>query len=287
MDPLYYSICAGALGLVVGSFLNVVIYRLPIMLNQEWQHEYQLCTAKVGTKKEENETFNLLYPASHCPNCQKPVPVWANIPLLGYLFLKGKCVSCKKSISLRYPLIEIITALISILLVQHFGFTWQSLSGLVFSWSLIALTVIDIDHQLLPDAITFPLLWIGLLLSLFKLHTNAHDAIIGAVLGYLCLWSVAKLFKIIRKKDGMGQGDFKLLAVLGAWLGWQALPALVLIAALLGLISSIGFLFTKPYSQYQNLCIPFGPYLSLAGLIMLLWGPNITAMYFNLAALPN
>lgn len=263
MEPPYSLIGAGLLGLLVGSFLNVVVYRLPIML-------HQASPPLFGTTP-----FNLIIPRSHCPHCQKSVPPWANIPLLGYLILKGRCLLCKHSISLRYPLLELITAIVSILVVQHFGLQWQSISALILSWGLIALTVIDFDHQLLPDAITFPLLWIGLFVSLFKLHVNTQDAIIGAITGYLCLWLIAKLFKIIRKKEGMGEGDFKLLALLGAWLGWQSLPAIILIASLSGLLSNVGLIWRKPYKDYQHHCIPFGPYLSLGGWIMLIWGQAI------------
>lgn len=182
-------------------------------------------------------------------------------------------------------LIILITAVISVLVVQHFGMQWQSISALVLSWGLVALTVIDLDQQLLPDALTFPLLWLGLLLSLFKLHVGPQDAIIGAIAGYLCLWSVAKLFKMIRKKDGMGEGDFKLLAMLGAWLGWQSLPAIILIASLSGLLSNLGLIWRKTYKDYQDHCIPFGPYLSLGGWIMLIWGQEIINFYFNLTGL--
>ena len=200
-----YLICAGMLGLLVGSFLNVVIYRLPIMLIREWQSEYQLYSAanEPITLPADAAAFNLLTPRSHCPHCQKPVPIWANLPLIGYLVLRGKCLFCKYSISLRYPLIEFITALISIVIVQHFGLHWQSISALVLSWGLIALAAIDIDQQLLPDVITLPLLWLGLLVNLFQLHANTHDAIIGAIAGYLCLWTVAQLFKVLYKKEGM------------------------------------------------------------------------------------
>ena len=182
-------------------------------------------------------------------------------------------------------LIILTTSVVSVFVVQHFGMQWQSISALILSWGLIALTVIDLNQQLLPDALTFPLLFLGLLLSLFKLHVGPQDAIIGAIAGYLCLWSVAKLFKIIRKKDGMGEGDFKLLAALGAWLGWQSLPAIILIASLSGLLSNLGFLWGKPYKEYQDRCIPFGPYLSLGAWIMLIWGQHIMNFYFNLAGL--
>lgn len=272
MEPLYYLIGAGLLGLLVGSFLNVVVYRLPIMLNQK----PSLCATT---------PFNLITPRSHCPHCQKSVPHWANIPLLGYLIVKGKCLLCKRSISLRYPLLELITAVVSVLVVHHFGLQWQSISALILSWGLIALTAIDLDQQLLPDAITFPLLWVGLFVSLFKLHVDPQDAIIGAITGYLCLWSVAKLFKMIRKKDGMGEGDFKLLAVLGAWLGWQSLPAIILLASLLGLLSNLSLMWGKPYKDYKDNCIPFGPYLSLGAWIMLIWGQAIINFYFHLTGL--
>ena len=273
IEPVYYLILTGVFGLLIGSFLNVVIYRLPIMLHREWQEEQQASTL--------NLPFNLLSPRSHCPQCQKPVPIWANIPLLGYFIVKRKCVSCNQVISARYPLVELSTAVISVFIVWHFGLNIQGISALVLSWGLITLTAIDLDQQLLPDIITLPLLWLGLLLSIFNTHTNPKNAIIGGVTGYLFLWTVATLFKIIRKQEGMGGGDFKLLAVLGAWLGWQSLPAIVLIASLSGLILNMGLLLSKPYAHFKNLCIPFGPYLALGGWIMLLWGPDIMRLYWE------
>lgn len=274
----YYLLYIGVLGLIIGSFLNVVIYRLPIMLHQEWQREYERYAIPSDTKPT---PFNLFIPPSHCTLCQKQVPIWANIPLLGYLFLKGKCLFCHKAIALRYPLIELTTAMVSVVVVWHFGWHWQSLSALVLSWGLIALTIIDMDQQLLPDAITLPLLWLGLGVSLLGLHVSSQEAILGAALGYLSLWAIAKLFKIICKKEGMGQGDFKLLAALGAWLGWQLLPALLLIASLLGLTAN-AYLLNKPYRDFRHLSIPFGPYLSLAGWILLLFGQPIMHAYYRL-----
>jgi len=278
---------SAVLGLLLGSFLNVVIYRLPLMLQREWRDqccEYlELDPAKLKTPQPlgEHQTFNLYTPGSHCPGCKNPVRAWQNIPLISYLLLLGRCANCHARIHWRYPLVELVSAFLSVLVAWKFGPTWTSLTVLILTWSLISLTVIDIDHQLLPDNITLPLLWIGLVLSLTDYGTGvcAADAIIGAAAGYLSLWGVYWVFKLFTGREGMGFGDFKLLAVLGAWLGWQQLPAIIILSSLAGAVIGIGLsLFA---GRDKNIPMPFGPYLAVAGFIALIWGDDITAFYLS------
>lgn len=278
---------SAVLGLLLGSFLNVAIYRLPLMLQREWREqccEYlELNPAKLKTSQPvgEQKAFNLYTPGSHCPGCKKPVRAWQNIPLISYLILRGRCANCQAKIHWRYPLVELVSAFLSVLVAWKFGPTWTSLTVLILTWSLISLTVIDIDHQLLPDNITLPLLWIGLLLSLTDYGTgvSAANAIIGAAAGYLSLWSVYWVFKLLTGREGMGFGDFKLLAVLGAWLGWQQLPAIIILSSLAGAVIGIGLsLFA---GRDKNIPMPFGPYLAVAGFIAVIWGDDITALYLS------
>jgi leader peptidase (prepilin peptidase) / N-methyltransferase len=264
-------------GLSVGSFLNVVIYRLPKMMESQWTRD---CQEHLGQAIEaETHTFNLSQPPSHCPICNHRIRPWQNIPLLSWLLLRGRCANCHNPISPRYPIIEAITGLLSLVVALHFGVTWTTLAALILTWSLIALSMIDFDVQLLPDNITLPLLWLGLLLSLGAIFTDPRSAIIGAVAGYLSLWSVYQLFKRLTGKEGMGYGDFKLLAVLGAWLGWQYLPQIILLSAFVG--ASVGVALIVLRGRDRNIPIPFGPYLAAAGWISLMWGQQINHFYLR------
>lgn len=266
------------IGLLVGSFLNVVIYRLPLMMERQWNKE---CTEYLDLEspKYSYDTFNLIHPHSQCPHCNTPIKPYQNIPVISYLFLQGKCSNCKTHISLRYPLIEAFTGITSALAAWHFGYGVTLIFALIMTWSLITLSFIDIDHQLLPDSITLPLLWLGLFLSVFPIYADSHASIIGAIAGYLSLWTVYQLFKLATGKEGMGFGDFKLLAVLGAWLGWQYLPVIILLSSLVGAIIGISMvLFAK---KDHTTPIPFGPYLAAAGWLTLIWGDQINALYLN------
>lgn len=281
---------AGVLGLLVGSFLNVVIYRLPLMLQREWRSqclEYlQLDPKKIKTADPVagHETFNLLKPDSHCPVCQKPVRPWQNIPVVSYLLLGGRCSQCRTPIHWRYPVVEIVAALLSALVAWQFGATWACLAALVFTWSLISLTVIDIDHQLLPDNITLPLLWLGLILSVTGHGTGVTpaDALLGASIGYLSLWSVYWIFKLLTGREGMGYGDFKLLAAIGAWLGWQQLLTVIILSSLTGAV--IGITLAVIAGRDKNIPMSFGPYLAVAGFIALIWGDTISTTYISMLA---
>jgi len=281
-SPVLLTIIVTLFGLLVGSFLNVVIYRLPIMMQREWKSE---CTEylELDTSKTNDEVFNLTLPHSRCPGCNTAIKPYQNIPVISYLFLKGKCAKCKTSISPRYPLIESFTGILSAIVAWHFGYSVEMLFALLFTWSLIALSFIDIDHQLLPDSITLPLLWLGLFLSLFSIYTDAHSSIIGAIAGYLSLWTVYQVFKLVTGKEGMGFGDFKLLAVFGAWLGWHYLPLIILLSSLVGAVIGISMVvFVK---KDKNIPIPFGPYLAAAGWLALLWGDKINTLYLNYVGL--
>ncbi|MCP4001834.1 MAG: prepilin peptidase [Gammaproteobacteria bacterium] len=278
------------LGLLFGSFLNVVIYRLPIMLEREWQLQAnELLNGQAGASSEPQAPFNLLTPRSRCSSCGTQVASWQNIPIISWLFLRGQCAYCKASISIRYPIIELLSGILSGIVVWQFGTGLTAAVTLIFVWGLIVLTMIDIDHQLLPDNITYPLLWLGLSFSL--LHDPAANlpfpdsqtAIIGAIAGYLSLWSVYWLFKLATGKEGMGYGDFKLLAVLGAWLGWKMLPLIILLSAVVGAI--VGIMMIILLDRDHQIPIPFGPYLAGAGLIALLWGDSIINAYLNYSGL--
>ena len=280
--PEFFIVSIGILGLIIGSFLNVVIYRLPIMMERSWRkecHEFlELEDNPVATA-----TFNLSVPRSCCPFCQEPIRAHQNIPIISYLLLKGRCSQCKHPISVRYPLVELLTGLCSAFIAWHFGFTIDTLFALLLTWALIALSGIDIDHQLLPDTIILPMLWLGLFLSLFNVFTDSHSSIIGALSGYLCLWTVYQLFKLTTGKEGMGFGDFKLLALLGAWLGWQYILVIILLSSLVGAI--IGIAMVVLVKHDHNIPIPFGPYLAAAGWLALIWGKDINQLYLGLAGL--
>ncbi len=260
--------------LLVGSFLNVVVHRLPIMMEREWQAQL------LEEASQRQETYNLATPRSTCPHCGHQITALENIPIISYLFLRGKCSDCGAKISLRYPIVEFITALLSALVAWKFGFAWQTLAALVFTWCLICLTLIDFDTQLLPDSITLPLMWLGIFVSLFSLFVGLKPAVIGAMAGYLSLWSVYHLFKLITGKEGMGFGDFKLLAALGAWLGWQALPTVIFFSALVGAVVGIGLIILR--SRDRNIPIPFGPFLAIAGWLTFMLGEQASLFYVNL-----
>lgn len=276
--PLLLYFLVGLYALIVGSFLNVVIYRLPIMLQKNWHNQcVEYLNLDKNTFPQSQAAFNLLMPGSQCPKCQYPVKFYANIPLLSYLFLLGRCASCKQTISLRYPFIEVGSCLLAVYLTWHFGWSWQLAATLIFSWLLICLIFIDFDHQLLPDGLTLSLLWLGLIVSIWQPFCASQDAIIGAVAGYLSLWLVANLFKYFTGREGMGYGDFKLLAALGAWAGWQMLPLIILLSSIVGAIVGIGLIMFKNHAR--DMPIPFGPYLAVAGWVALLFGKQIVNVY--------
>lgn len=270
---------AGLLGLCIGSFLNVLIHRLPKMMEQEWHSQCAELRGEIPSTAA--KSLSLSHPRSRCPDCGHPISALENIPLISYLLiLKGRCAGCGGKISPRYPLVEALTGLLSAYVVWHFGPTPQAAGALLLAWALIALTFIDFDTQLLPDSITLPLLWLGLLFNLCQTYTNLDAAVIGAIAGYLSLWSVFWLFKLATGKEGMGYGDFKLLAALGAWLGWTMLPAIILLSSLVGAIVGISLIvFAR---RGRNVPIPFGPYLATAGLIVLLWGKPLVQNYLAL-----
>lgn len=272
------------LGLLIGSFLNVVIYRLPVMMERSWKSECRLILEIDTEEASETESkFNLAFPTSHCPHCKAEVKPWQNIPVFSFLLLKGRCHACQQPISIRYPAIELVTAVISGVVAWHFGPTPSMWLALLLSWALIALTMIDFDHKLLPDQITLPILWLGLIANSFNMFCTLPDAVWGAVAGYLTLWSVYWLFKLLTGKEGMGFGDFKLLAALGAWFGWQALPMIILLSSLVGAV--LGTLFLIFSRQGRNTAIPFGPYLAGAGWISLIWGQDLLDAYLNFVGL--
>ncbi|WAG79963.1 A24 family peptidase [Metapseudomonas furukawaii] len=276
---LAFVFCALLLGLLVGSFLNVVIHRLPKMMLRDWQEQAREALELPAEPK--GPVFNLMLPNSRCPHCQHEIRVWENIPVVSYLALGGKCSACKAPISTRYPLVELACGLLSAYLAWHFGFSWQAGAFLVLTWGLLAMSMIDVDHQLLPDALVLPLLWLGLILNSQGLFVSLEDALWGAVAGYLSLWSVYWVFKLVTGKEGMGHGDFKLLAMLGAWGGWQVLPLTILLSSLVGAI--LGVIMLRLRNQDTATPIPFGPYLAIAGWIALLWGDQITATYLQFA----
>jgi leader peptidase (prepilin peptidase)/N-methyltransferase len=274
-----------ALGLAVGSFLNVVIYRLPVMMQNEWRKECDEYLKDQGQpllkkKEKTEEKFNLAYPNSRCPNCGHAIKPWQNIPVLSYVLLKGACANCKVKISPRYPIIEATTALLSVLVFWHFGADAQTLFGLVFLWCLICLTMIDVDHYLLPDSITLPLMWLGIFANLFGTYTTLDSSVIGAIAGYLSLWLVYWAFKLATGKEGMGYGDFKLLAALGAWMGWEYLPLIILLSSAVGALLGVGAIVLLGRDRAKPL--PFGPYLAVAGFIAFIWGPELLEHYLQM-----
>ena len=266
-------------GLLIGSFLNVVVYRLPLMLQRDWQSQAREVLELPAAAPA--DTFNLILPNSCCPQCGHEIRPWENIPVISYLFLRGKCSNCKTPISKRYPLVELACGLLYGYVAWHFGFTWQAGAMLVLAWGLLAMSLIDVDHQLLPDVLVLPLLWLGLIVNYFGLFTSLEDALWGAIAGYLSLWSVYWLFKLITGKEGMGYGDFKLLAMLGAWGGWQILPLTILLSSLVGAV--LGVIMLRMRGRDSSTPMPFGPYLAIAGWIALLWGDVITGSYLKFA----
>ena len=315
--PLAFAFACGFLGLLIGSFLNVVIYRLPVMMEREWHEQCvefleEEAAAKAGkeagtepspllaTKASEAEAaekraseknafekkerrFDLMFPSSHCPNCQHNIRAWENIPLISYLLLGRKCRQCDEKISIRYPFVELLTGVLSFVVAWHFGYSEQAAAGLLFTWLLIALSFIDYDTQLLPDVITIPMVWIGLLLSLGVVFVSPTESIIGAVAGYLALWSVYQVFKLLTGKEGMGFGDFKLLSAMGAWLGWKMLPVMILLSSFAGAVIGIALIVLK--LQNKEKPIPFGPYLAIAGWLTMLYGNEIMDYYFQVAVI--
>lgn len=273
-QPFMVILIAGILGLIVGSFLNVVIYRLPIMMEREWRKQ---CAELLQVTTHEAPKINLIGPRSHCPKCSHSITAWENIPLISYLWQAGKCRGCQQPIAKRYPLIEALSALLAIVVAWQLGIGWPLGLGLVFTWALLVISVIDLEHQLIPDDIVLPLLWLGLLCNYFGLFTDIHASVIGAMAGYLSLWSVYWLFKGMTGKEGMGYGDFKLLAMLGAWLGWQALVGIILMASLAGAL--IGIILIVKKQQDKNTPYPFGPYLAIAGWLNLLWGKELSFIF--------
>ncbi|QYJ79166.1 prepilin peptidase [Shewanella acanthi] len=284
----------------IGSFLNVVIHRLPVMMKREWQQECngyleeyhadlltQIRQVGIDTLNKPidhyPEKYNLIVPGSACPKCKTAIKPWHNLPMLGWLMLRGKCAACKAPISARYPIIELITGLLVATLAWHFGPSWQFVFTSLLTFVLVALTGIDLDEMLLPDQLTLPLLWLGLLLNLNQMFTSPTDAIIGAAAGYLSLWSVFWLFKLLTGKEGMGYGDFKLLAVFGAWLGWQMLPLVILLSSLVGAVVGITIIVANRKGMRNQLSnpIPFGPYIAAAGWIAVIWGQPIVDWYLS------
>ncbi|WP_307727804.1 A24 family peptidase [Massilia sp. TS11] len=268
---------AAVFGLLVGSFLNVVIHRLPVMMQREWDND--LAEAN-GQPPQHTERYNLVLPRSACPHCGHQITALENIPVLSYLILGGKCSACKAPIAARYPVIEALTAALSGFLVWHFGSGWMGLATLLFTYYLIAMTFIDADTQFLPDVLTLPLLWIGLLLNTEALFVPLKDAVLGAAAGYLALWSVNYLFKLLRGIDGMGGGDFKLLAALGAWMGWMMLPTIILLSAATGAVVGIARILF--FRHGREVPIPFGPYLAAAGLLALVHGKDLARLTFGI-----
>ena len=276
-DPLAFTILSGLVGLFVGSFLNVVIHRLPRMMERDWHAQ---AAELRGEQAPANERFNLATPRSRCPHCGHQITMLENIPIVSYVVLRGRCAHCGAGISRRYPIVEALSALLSAYAAWHFGFGASALGALLFVWAMVALTFIALDTQLLPDDITLPLLWLGLAFNLGTTFAELPDAVIGAMAGYLALWSVFWLFKLATGKEGMGYGDFKLLAAIGAWLGWQMLPLTILLSSLVGAV--VGILLIVVARHGRNVPIPFGPYLAAAGLIALFWGERITERYLGL-----
>lgn len=276
--PDLFLVFIAALSLLVGSFLNVLIYRLPRMIQNEWSQE---CRQYLGLKPHTTdiEHLNLYLPLSHCTHCKKRLKPWHNIPVISYLILLGQCAYCKSKISLRYPFVELLCCITSVYTAMHFGCSWQMVGALLFTWIIIGLTFIDLDYHLLPDHLTLLLLWIGLLLSIFSVFSNSQDAIFGAIAGYAIFAIIQALFKFATGKIGMGQGDYKFLAALGAYLGWQQLPIIILLASITCIIFGVTHMIIK--HQWKSIPLPFGPYLAVAGWISLMWGNEILHLYLK------
>ena len=284
-NPGVFLLFCTLLGLSLGSFINVVAYRLPLMMERDWRRQCQeiLQPETAETEAADEETFNLSRPRSRCPKCGHGITALENIPLLSYLLLRGRCSACGEAISPRYPIVEAVTGILSLVVAWRFGVSWHAVAALPLTWALIALSLIDFDHKLLPDNIVLPFVWLGLLLSLGGVFAASDAAIVGAVAGYLALWSVFQVFKLITGKEGMGYGDFKLLALFGAWLGWQYLIQIILLSSLVGALVGIAMILFR--GRDRSIPIPFGPYLAAAGWISLLWGEAINRLYLNWAGL--
>ena len=277
--PIFVLVMAMMFGLIVGSFLNVVIVRLPVMLDRQWTAQaHEVLGHETDT---DQESFNLISPNSHCSNCKTEIKTWQNIPLASYLMLGGKCGNCGISIPMLYPFVELTTGILTVIVIFAFGITLVGLFGCLFTWALIALSVIDFNTKLLPDDITLPFLWLGLSVNFFGVFVNFHTAFIGACAGYLSLWSIYQVFRLVTKKEGMGYGDFKLLALLGAWLGWQPLLLVVILSSFAGVIGA-GALILLGRDRANP--IPFGPYLAIAGWVTFIWGDSLINWYFTILA---
>jgi len=285
-SPLLFIAVVFAFALVIGSFLNVVIYRLPIMMEREWREHCEELARTPPDIELPSGRFDLIVPRSRCPSCGAMIKAWQNIPVVSYLLLGGRCAMCKESISARYPVVELMTAILATVCAWHFGPGMEAVMAIVLTLALVPITMIDADTQLIPDSIVLPLMWLGLAMSLFHpvdgtdtLFIAPQDAIVGAIAGYLSLWSVYQLFKLVTGKEGMGYGDFKLLAALGAWLGWQALPMIILMSAIVGAL--VGLTLMALNRHERNVPMPFGPYLAAAGWITMLWGDIIARIYLD------
>ncbi len=285
-SPLAFTAVAFVFALLIGSFLNVVIYRLPLMMQRDWRKQATEILEDEAPQIPEGR-FDLMVPRSRCPSCSSQITALQNIPVISWLFLRGKCANCQNPISGRYPAVELVTALLTAIVAWRFGFGIEAAAAILLTWILVAISMIDVDYQLIPDSLALPLLWIGLSLSLFHPLTGADnlfippkDAIVGAIAGYLSLWSVYQLFKLITGKEGMGYGDFKLLAALGAWLGYQMLPLIIMLSAIVGALVGISLILIKRHDR--GIPIPFGPYLAAAGWIAMLYGPEIVDKYLDL-----
>lgn len=281
-NPPVLLTVAALLGLVVGSFLNVVIFRLPKMMERDWRAQCAELAGGEAPAKDE-PAYNLVVPRSRCPGCGHPISALQNVPVLSYLVLKGRCAACGWRIPLRYPLVELLSALLSLAVVWHFGASVQAAGALLLTWALIALAFIDFDTQLLPDSITLPFLWLGLALNLPGTFAPLPASVVGAIAGYLVLWCVYHLFRLMTGKEGMGFGDFKLLAMFGAWLGWAALPLIILLSSLVGAVVGVTMIALRGHDR--NIPIPFGPYLAVAGWIALMWGDRLLAAYLDVSGL--
>lgn len=275
--PVFLFVYTAIMGAFIGSFLNVVIYRLPRMMEQSWAEE---CRLYLGLKPHhELESVNLCLPLSHCPRCKEPIKPWHNIPVFSYLFLRGKCANCQTHISARYLFVELLTCALSLFIVYQFGLTWQCLGVLLFTWICIALTFIDLDTHLLPDQLTLLLVWLGLFLSIFNIFCTSHEAILGAIGGYSIFALIQLLFGFFTGKTGMGQGDYKFLAGIGAFVGWQMLPLIILMASISGVVIAITHMTVK--RDFKSTPLPFGPYLAIAGWIALIWGSDLMRLYLE------
>lgn len=279
LSPGAFIACALVLGLLVGSFINVLAWRLPKMLEQDWQAQARELLGLPAPAK--GPVYNLMLPRSHCPHCQHPLRAWENIPLLSYLALRGKCSQCKTAISLRYPLTELTSAVLSGVVAWHYGLSPQVGWMLLLTWGLLGICLIDLKHQIVPDVLVLPLLWLGLLLNTFDIFTSLTQAVWGAALGYLSLWSIFWLFKLLTGKDGMGYGDFKLLALFGAWGGMAILPLTIVLSSLLG--AMVGLVLLALRRAQTSTPIPFAPYLAIAGWIALLWGGQMADFYWQIS----